>query len=99
MLENSKHNVRIKRNMPKRSTKRTQIEIFAEILDLCKQPTAKTQVMYKTNMSYPKVVKLLEHLQELQMLKFDENTKKYETTENGRKYVKKYYELEKILRS
>jgi predicted transcriptional regulator len=84
--------------MAKRKTKRTQIEIVAEILDLCKQPTAKTQVMYKTNMSYAKVLKLLEHLHELQMLKPDKNSKKYETTEKGREYVKKYYELEKILR-
>lgn len=85
--------------MPKRNTKRTQIEILAEILDLCKQPTAKTQVMYKTNMPYANVVKLLEHLQELQMLKLDKNSKKYETTEKGHKYIKKYHELEKILKS
>jgi predicted transcriptional regulator len=98
MLESSNRNVRIKRTMAKRKTKRTQIEIVAEILDLCKQPTAKTQVMYKTNMAYAKVLKLLEHLQELQMLKSDKNSKKYETTEKGREYVKKYYELEKILR-
>jgi predicted transcriptional regulator len=98
MLESSNRNVRIKRTMAKRKTKRTQIEIVAEILDLCKQPTAKTQVMYKTNMSYAKVLKLLEHLHELQMLKPDKNSKKYETTEKGREYVKKYYELEKILR-
>jgi predicted transcriptional regulator len=98
MLESSKRNAMRKRTMPKRNTKRTPIELFAEILDLCKQPTAKTQVMYKTNLSYPNVVKLLEHLQELQMLKLDKNSKKYETTEKGRVYVKKYYELEKILR-
>jgi predicted transcriptional regulator len=54
--------------------------------------------MQKTNMSYPNTLKLLEHLQEIQMLKFDENNKKYETTEKGSEYVKKYYELEKILR-
>ena len=84
--------------MPKSNTKRTPLEIFAEILDLCKQPTLKTHVMHKTNASYYYVLKLLEHLQELQMLKFDKNSKKYETTEKGRKYVEKYNELEILLR-
>lgn len=84
--------------MPSSNTKRTPIEIFAEILDLCKQPTARTHVMYKTNMSYSNMLNSLEHLQKLQMLKFDKNSKKYETTEKGHEYVKKYYELERILR-
>jgi predicted transcriptional regulator len=84
--------------MPTSNTKRTPIELFAEILDLCKQPSARTHIMYKTHLSYPNVLKLLEHLQELQMLKLDKNNKKYETTEKGHEYVKKYYELEKTLR-
>ena len=32
------------------------------------------------------------------MLKFDKNSKKYETTEKGREYVEKYNELEILLR-
>ena len=73
------------------------MEIFAQILKLCKRPTAKTRIMYKTNMSYSATMKFLEYLQQVQMLKFDENGKKYETTEKGHNYLKKYSDLQRKL--
>jgi predicted transcriptional regulator len=92
--------LRRKRLIPDTNAKknRTSTETFAEILKLCKQPTAQTRIMYKTNMSYPQTLKFLTHLQKLQLLKADHNGKKYETTEKGFEYLKKHSDLQKLLK-
>ncbi len=78
-------------------SKRDVVDIFAEILELCKQPTAKTRIMYKTYTSYASVSKFLNSLQKIEMLKFNDSGKKYETTEKGFAFLKKYSELQKII--
>jgi len=83
--------------IPNLKTRRAQTEIFAEILELCKQPTVKTRVIYKVNMSYTTSLRFLKYLQKSEMLKFDKNGKKFETTEKGFEYLKKYSELKKLL--
>ena len=77
--------------------KRDSVDVFAEILDLCKQPTAKTHIMYKTNTSYASVMRCLGRLQKIRMLKFDDNLAKYETTERGFEFLQRYSELQEII--
>jgi predicted transcriptional regulator len=83
--------------LPSTENHRNQTDLFAEILEQCKQPTVKTHIMYKVNLSYPSTMKFLSNLQNLQLLKFDETSRKYKTTEKGLDYLKRYYELQKAL--
>ena len=80
------------------TTKRAHTQIIAEILEQCKQPTAKTRIMYKVSMSYPATINFLEYLQKLKMLKLDQEGKKYKTTEKGLSYLKKHSELRNLLK-
>ena len=69
------------------------MEIMGEILELCMEPTVKTQVMYKMNLSYRGVQKFIKRLQKLGLLKLDEDGKKYVTTEKGLEFIGKYAKL------
>jgi predicted transcriptional regulator len=79
-------------------TKRNQVEIIAEILKLCRKPTAKTQIMHKINMSYRGVQKFIKQLLKLELLSL-ENDMKYVITEKGSEFIVKYEELEELLNS
>jgi len=94
------HNERLRRTrpIPNTKTRRDPSATFAEILEACKQPTAKTHIMYKTNLSYDATLKFLKRLQKLELLKLNQDNKKYETTEKGFEFLKKNSELRKILR-
>lgn len=80
-------------------TKRNQVEIIVAILELCRKPKVKTQVIYKTNMSFRGVQKFIKRLLELDLLRFGEADGKYVTTEKGLEFIWKYEELEELLKS
>ena len=77
--------------------KRDRIEIFAEILQLCKKPMAKTRILYKTNISYPALLSQLVQLQKMGMLTHTAETKKFATTDKGAEFPEKYSALKKHL--
>ncbi len=79
--------------------KRTNLEMIAEILVLCRKPAAKTKIMYKTNMSYTAIQKFLRQLQKFGLLSLDADAKKYTATEKGLEFVKKYVEIQDLLKS
>ena len=79
-------------------TKRTNIEMIAEILSLCRKPTAKTRIMYKTNMSYAAIQKFLTQLQKFGLLRLEDEAKKYVTTEKGHDFIKKYAAIQELLK-
>ena len=78
--------------------KRAHIEIIAEILNLCRKPTAVTRIMHKTNTSYAAMQQFLTQLQKAKLLKLDNDTKEYETTEKGLEYIKRYSTLQELLK-
>ena len=78
-------------------TKRTPVEILAEILEICRKQTAKTQIMYKTNISFSGMQKSLKHLQKLGLLRLDDDAKKYLTTEKGFEFIRRYAALQDLL--
>ena len=80
------------------NTKRNQVEILAEILELCREPTAKTHIMYKTNTSYPTMQKFLMQLQKLELLGLVDDAPKYMTTEKGREFIGRYSALQDLLK-
>ena len=84
--------------MSNTKTYRDPTEIFAEILELCKQPTATTRIVYKTNLSYNAALKFLKRLRKLELLELDQDNKEYATTEKGFEFLKKHTELKKLLK-
>ena len=76
---------------------RPRVQIMAEILSLCRQPQTKTQVMYRTNMSWEMLQKYLSQLQSLEMLEVRNSLTKYVTTQRGLEFVEKWRELTELL--
>jgi predicted transcriptional regulator len=77
--------------------KRSNLEIMAEILSLCKKPQTKTRVMYGTNLSWQMLEKYLSQLQSLRLLEVHHSLTRYATTEKGLKFVEKWRELMELL--
>jgi predicted transcriptional regulator len=77
-------------------TKRGRLEIFAEILLVCDQRKAKTNIMYKTNLNYAQLQNHLKFLTSQGLLSMER--KKYVTTEKGFRYVELFLELRDILK-
>jgi predicted transcriptional regulator len=78
--------------------KRSQFKILAEVLELCRKPTAKTQIMHKTNMSYSGMQKFLRHLLKLELLRSSDGSTKYITTEKGLVFIRRYAGLQDLLK-
>jgi predicted transcriptional regulator len=76
--------------------KRSNPEIIAEILNLCKQPQKKTQVMYKTNLSWSMLQRYLSQLLSKGFLEIHHSHIKYATTSKGLKFLDKWRELAEI---
>jgi predicted transcriptional regulator len=83
---------------PDVKNKRSQFKMLAEVLELCRKPTAKTQIMHKTNMSYSGMQKFLRHLIKLELIRQEDDGTKYFTTEKGREFVKRYVGLQDLLK-
>jgi predicted transcriptional regulator len=77
-------------------SKRDRIEIIAEILDLCLQPSTKTRVMYGTNLSWKMLQHYLSYMQEHELLEIKDYSTKYVTTERGQDFVAKWKELKEF---
>jgi predicted transcriptional regulator len=77
--------------------RRDRNEIFAEILKLCMEPTAKTHIMYKTNISYGTLLKLLKQLEDFDFINLIKNARKYVTTPKGREYLRKWEALQELI--
>jgi predicted transcriptional regulator len=76
--------------------KRSNSEITAEILSLCMKPQTKTQVMYKTNLSWAMLQRYLSQLLSRGFLEIHHSHIKYATTPKGLKFIDKWTELLEI---
>jgi predicted transcriptional regulator len=72
---------------------------MAEILNLCRKPQTKTQVMYATNLSYATLQSYLSQLKSGALLEVRHSIARYATTEKGLKYLEKWSELQKLLQT
>ncbi len=70
---------------------------MAEILSLCREPQAKTHVMYRTNLSWKMVNDYLSFLQSNGLLEVHHSRAKYSTTSKGLIFVEKWSELAELL--
>ena len=77
---------------------RNKIEITANILELAKQGSRKTRIMYLGNLSFDLVQKYLKQLEELGLVEVrdKENGERiYNITKRGTEFLSDFYELQK----
>jgi predicted transcriptional regulator len=81
---------------PKR---RDKLSIIAEILEIAKDGTLKTQIMYKANLSFVQLNEYLEYMLKIRLLdKLDINKKDvYMATEKGIDFLQRHSELTELL--
>ena len=70
------------------STRRDQLTITVDLLEMFKQPKRLTEVFYKSNMSYNQYIKYFNELIKLKFIdECDEFVKEFRISENGRKFL------------
>jgi len=72
---------------------RDRVEIVADILEICKNDTRKTNIMYQANLSFELLTKYLRLLQHANLIKVDHDGSVYSATDKGLDFLKQYYEL------
>ena len=86
-----------KNDTPKR---RDKLSIIAEILEIAKDGTLKTQIMYKANLSFAQLNDYLKFMMKTSLLKkFRAHGKDvYASTEKGINYLQRHSELTELLK-
>ena len=84
-----------------RRKRRDRLYIIAEILEIAKDGTLKTQIMYKANLSFSQLNEYLNFLVGLNLLECKKTGGKmvYKTTEKGMKYLDNYKEILQLLKN
>jgi len=84
-----------------RRKRRDRLYIIAEILDIAKDGTLKTQIMYKANLSFSQLNDYLNFLVNLNFLEAKEINKRivYKTTDKGLRYLDNYKEILQLLKN
>jgi len=79
--------------------RRDRLYIIAEILNIAKGGSLKTQIMYRANLSFAQLNEYLSFLTKMNLLasKKEEGKKTYVTTVKGEKYLEKYKDLANLL--
>ena len=72
---------------------RDRVEIVANILEICRNDTRKTKIMYQANLSFELLAKYLRLLQQANLIKVDHYGSVYSATDKGLEFLKQYYEL------
>ena len=75
---------------------RSRSEITAMIIDTTRSGASKTKIMYKAYLSYFQVVEYLKHLQQNDLLAYEEGTQLYRATEKGLKFLNLSNDLNEI---
>jgi len=85
-------------NPPKR---RDRLFIIAEILEITKEGSLKTQVMYRANLSFTQLNNYLNFMLKINLLeKIMRNEKEiYRATEKGTKFLQRYREMAELLKT
>jgi predicted transcriptional regulator len=76
---------------------REKREIIAEILRTSLSYVTLTKIMYDVFMSYPQTKRYLQLLQKNNLLKYDDKSRLYVTTDKGKRYLQRSDEITQIL--
>jgi len=80
----------------KRRQYRSRIQIAADILEIAKNGSRKTRIMYLGNLSFDLLHKYLDMLVNHELLETrGDPERSYVATEKGRRFLEDYYELQK----
>ena len=77
--------------------RRNHLKVLSDILELCRTPHAKTYILHSTNTSFKLLKTYLLQLQTSCLLERLPQTKKYQTTDKGRRFVDLWLNLEAML--
>ncbi len=85
-------------NSPKR---RDKLLIIAEILEIAKEGTLKTQIMYRANLSFAQLNGYIKFMLKIKLIEKSERKSKeiYITTKKGLEFLQRQYELTELLRT
>jgi predicted transcriptional regulator len=80
--------------------RRDKLKIIAQILEAAKEPTLKTQIMYKANLSFEQLNEYLEFMTNLDLLEKLAARRKdlYRTTQKGAEFAVRFDEITQLLR-
>jgi predicted transcriptional regulator len=81
------------------SKRRDKLSIIAEILEIAREGTLKTQIMYKANLSFAQLNDYLKFMLKTELLKkFNANGKEvYIATEKGLDFLQRHFDLTELL--
>ncbi len=75
---------------------RSKIQIAADILEIAKNGSRKTRIMYLGNLSFDLLQKYLDSLVKTGLIEIDERDEKtFKATEKGRRFLEDFRELQK----
>ena len=74
---------------------RSRIQIAADILEITKNGSRKTRIMYQGNLSFDLLQKYLDMLVNFGLLEVRGSEKSYIATEKGQRFLEDYRELQK----
>ncbi|PVX27257.1 MAG: transcriptional regulator [Candidatus Bathyarchaeum sp.] len=79
--------------------RRDRLFIMAEILNIAKGGSLKTQIMYRANLSFAQLNEYLTFLTKMEFLEITKENRKniYVTTNKGDRYLEKYKDLANLL--
>ncbi len=82
------------------SKRRDKLSIIAEILEISKEGTLKTQIMYRANLSFAQLNDYLKFMLKTSLLsKFRANGKDvYTATDKGLDFMQRHFELTELLK-
>lgn len=81
------------------SRRRNQFKIIADILSVAEKGATKTRIMYRSNLSFYMLERYLRILEERNLIRVEGSKRppRYFTTEAGRRFLKDYKKLEKMI--
>lgn len=89
------------RNWNPRPKRRDRLYIIAEILEIAKEGSLKTQIMYGANLSFTQLNNYLKFTLKINLLKKIKRNERevYKTTEKGMDFLQRYREITQLLKT
>ncbi|MDH5482725.1 MAG: winged helix-turn-helix domain-containing protein [Candidatus Bathyarchaeota archaeon] len=83
------------------SKRRDKLYIVAEILEIAKEGTLKTQIMYKANLSFTQLNDYLGFMLKINLLdkNIENDRDTYRTSEKGLEFLQRYRDITELLKS
>jgi predicted transcriptional regulator len=76
---------------------RSRSDIITMILEAARAGATKTKIMYKAYLSYAQLVEYIKHLQQNDLLIYEEGTQLYRPTEKGLKFLSMSHDLNEMV--